>query len=135
MTAEQKNKINDLRLQGLSYSEISDSVSLSLNTIKSYCQRHNIKPTTISTASVKVNRCQNCGKAIILDPKRKPKKFCCEKCRNIWWNNNRRNISGAVVKTLCANCGNEFEKYKSSNQIYCCHACYIKARFGETQHD
>lgn len=42
MTQEQKTEIMRLRAIGKSYSDISGILELSVNTVKAYCQRHNL---------------------------------------------------------------------------------------------
>ncbi|WP_369677897.1 RNA polymerase sigma factor [Ruminococcus sp. CAG:379] len=42
MTNKQKEKIIVLRQDGTSYKEIAEQLDLSVNTVKSYCQRHEL---------------------------------------------------------------------------------------------
>ena len=43
MTDIQKYKALDLREKGLSYSEIAKQIKASINTVKSFCRRNNLK--------------------------------------------------------------------------------------------
>ena len=43
MTNKQKEKISVLRQAGTSYKEIAEQLDLSVNTVKSYCQRHELQ--------------------------------------------------------------------------------------------
>ena len=45
MTTAEKDRIHEMRLLGLSYSQISNELNISENTIKSYCRRHNLGKT------------------------------------------------------------------------------------------
>lgn len=137
MTGEQKQEIVLLREQGANLTEIAEKLGLPKNTVKTFCWRHHVTPAA-STEQPRIpfgNFCLNCGKAIPYEAKKKPKKFCCDKCREAWWNHNRRTVhKEALCRSVCAHCGKEFEKFADSKQRYCCHACYISARFGEAKH-
>ena len=45
MTNEEATRISELRDQGYGYKKIADTLSLSLNTVKSYCRRHEVPKT------------------------------------------------------------------------------------------
>ncbi len=80
---------------------------------------------------VLVGRCKNCDKEIFQEPHMKKKKFCCDKCRNLWWNSHLDQVNRkAIYHFTCPQCSTEFEVYGNSRRKYCCHECYIKARFG-----
>lgn len=138
MTGEQKQQIYLMRKQGADFSTIAEKLILPKSTVKTFCWRHQVTPT-VSTKPPQVSTgdfCLNCGKAIPREAKKKPKKFCCDKCRETWWNCNRRAVhKESLCRAVCAHCGKEFEKYAGSKQRYCCHACYISARFGEAEHN
>lgn len=129
MNQSQKDRIKELRLDGLGYVKIAQILDLSENTVKSYCKRNNIG----CTAAVKKtggNCCRNCGKELVQIPKRKTRKFCSDNCRTAWWNSHTDRVNKkAVYSYKCPNCGREFTAYGNSKRKYCCHSCYISFRF------
>ena len=140
MTRENADRITVLRRSGQSYATIADDVGLSLNTVKSFCRRNEIQAGTtplkvMSPPMIAVSdeACcyKNCGKEVPQNPGRKPKIFCSDRCRNDWWNKNRRLVRHKNSRHVpCPVCGKLFEVYGSHKQTYCSHACYIQARFG-----
>lgn len=135
MTESEKNIITKMRESGTTYANIASHLSLSQNTIKSYCQRKGIQPLPKQADSAELRFCAQCGQPLARHANRKPKRFCSDKCRSRWWNRHRQELSKktAVIIT-CAYCGNRFESYPQEHRKYCCHTCYIKARFGGDQH-
>jgi len=100
---EDKYKVLTLRDRGLSYSQISEELGLSANTIKSYCHR----------AKARRMACRNCGKPLIQIKKQKPKTFCGSECRKYWWkNNSNKSNSKAVYQLGCRYCGRCFLSYR-----------------------
>lgn len=80
----------------------------------------------------KVEQCQYCGIEVFQNPGRKQKKFCTDKCRNLWWNShlymvNRR----AMYECECLHCKKTFVSYGNKNRKYCSRECYIAGRFGK----
>ena len=126
MTNGEKLCIRKLRMQGLGYTEIARKLGMSVNTVKSYCQRNGLKPVGKITVPEK-DTCRQCGNTLEHTPGRKKKQFCSDDCRLLWWHEHRhmsRNAKGAK----CAACGKEFMTDRA--QKYCSHDCYISARFG-----
>jgi hypothetical protein len=120
MDKEQRGRALSLRKQGLSHAVIAKELSLSVNTVKSFCRRHEAKKLL----------CRSCGKPLEQIPKRKPKSFCCKGCRETWWKTHRDEMQRkAFYRIACACCGKEFDSYGNKNRKYCCHPCYIKDRF------
>ena len=64
-----KTRILELRAKGLVYREIAEQLGMSVNTVKSICNRNK-------------GVCKNCGTALV---GRKEKIFCSGKCRLQWW--------------------------------------------------
>ena len=81
-TNKQKEKIIVLRQDGTSYKEIAEQLDLSVNTVKSYCQRHELQTYVKVRNSLRL--CIQCHAEIPQTPKHKAKKFCCDKCRQLW---------------------------------------------------
>lgn len=135
MTTAEKDRIHEMRLLGLSYSQISNDLNISENTIKSYCRRHNLGKTMTKKSTGIIDEkdvCRQCGKPIKQGSKGKHKKFCTEECRRLWWKANDANIQRKAYYTLvCHGCGKSFKSYGNSKRKFCCHACYIKYRFKE----
>ena len=59
MTKHQREEIRRLRLAGNSYTQISDIVGLSRNTVKSVCQRNDFHSMAETGAPVDLERCRN----------------------------------------------------------------------------
>lgn len=136
MTAIEKQKITVLRQQGIGYLKISQRMGISLNTVKSYCRRHGLtNPSAIpAEVSLVVQSCQQCGKNVVQDAKRKQKKFCSDECRMKWWNSHRELIRHQRESELeCPNCHKMFTGYPGRK--YCSHGCYIAHRFGDSAYD
>lgn len=133
ITKEQKERIRDLRSQGLGYTKVARLVGISENTIKSYCRRNGISREN-PVAEQRIERphfCKYCGRVVDQAPGRKEKKFCSDKCRMAWWNNNLNLVNRkAVYQFVCPGCGKEFSVYGNKNRKYCSHECYIRDRFG-----
>ena len=63
MTDEQKNKIMELRMLGAGYGKIAQTLDISVNTVKSFCRRHNTEKC-IKEEQAKVSettQCENCS--------------------------------------------------------------------------
>ena len=130
MTENQQKEIKALRQAGLGYKKIAAALSLSENTIKSYCRRMNVPKVSVEPAH-DADSCECCGKHIKQIAGRKRKRFCSDACRHKWWNSHLHLVQRKAVYHLkCRHCGREFEIYGNSHRKYCCHACYIAERFG-----
>ena len=132
MTDKQKLQIKALRQSGMSYTEISKMMDLSINSIKTYCRRHDLGGAAAYTAEErKTIPCLNCGKPVLQNPGRKEKKFCSDRCRMLWWNAHPDQVKRkANYSCTCRKCGRVFESYGNKNRRYCSHSCYIEDRFG-----
>ena len=138
MTDGEKTKIGQMRLDGISYAQIALSLGISVNTIKSFCKRNKLPVGGITySPNAKPGPednsiCRQCGKQLNQNPKFKPKKFCSDTCRSVWWKDHREQVNKkAIYLFTCACCGKEFESYGNNSRKYCDHACYIQDRFGE----
>ncbi len=129
MTDEQKQQIIAMRRDGAGYGSIANQLGLSINTVKSFCRRHSLAaPPTDSL-------CEQCGRPIAQNPGRKRKRFCCDACRNKWWNSHLDLVKRKAVYTFtCLACGKKFTVYGNSHRKFCSHACYIAYRFGGVRH-
>ena len=82
MTDNQKQQIKQYRDKGLSYSEISRILGISINSVKTYSKRRNLGGA--KAFDVKVSSqlsCEQCGKPVKQNPVRKMKRFCSDSCR------------------------------------------------------
>lgn len=133
MTDNQKSQIIKLRAAGYGYGRIARTLDISLNTVKSFCRRNAIKETESSAPAEltgETTSCENCGREIQQIAKRKKKRFCCDKCRNEWWNSHLDLVKRKAVYDLkCQYCGKEFHIYGDKRRKYCSHECYIADRF------
>ena len=76
--------------------------------------------------------CENCGKRMVSIKGKKQKRFCCDKCRNEWWNSHQDKVNKkAYYVHTCACCRRKFVSYSNKNAKYCSHKCYIKHRYNK----
>lgn len=134
MTDNQKAQIIKLRAAGNGYGKIAQTLGISVNTVKSFCRRNDINGDMVIEPSVTLTGettvCENCGRAIQQMAKQKKKRFCCDKCRNEWWNSHLDQVKRkAVYDFKCPHCGKEFHFYGDRRRKYCSHECYIADRF------
>lgn len=131
MNKTQKENITKMRQSGLTFHEISSALSLSLNTVKSYCRRSGICPlSSTSTATVKRLFCKQCGQEITQKSTGRTKLFCSNACRQEWWKKHQDQIAKKAYYTAkCAYCHKPFTVYGNNHRKFCSHACYINARF------
>lgn len=133
MTGEQKQRIQDMRLQGTAYSQIADLLGLSVNTVKSFCRRNSINACNASNDTGNEDnkeKCKQCGNRLTQPTKGKARTFCSDQCRYAWWNSHRHQPDRKASHRLtCTYCGREFISYGNPNRKYCCHACYTSHRF------
>jgi len=140
MKESQKIQIAKLRAAGYGYGKVSQMLNIPLNTVKSFCRRNNLsgkaeKPIVKKQTGGRTY-CENCGKEIIQIAKQKPRRFCCDKCRNTWWNGHLELVNRkAYYHFKCPQCGKEFTLYGERRRTYCSHACYIAARFKGGKHN
>ncbi len=129
MTEAEKDKIRYWRGEGLSYGAIADRLHISRDTVKSFCRR-NCPSGVVAADTVLV--CRNCGAPLTGTGRKQPQKFCSADCRYAWWKAHRELMNrSAFYPAVCSHCGKDFVSYGNQKRKYCCHACYIAARFGE----
>lgn len=122
MNDAQKKMLSGLREQGLGYIKIAKAMGISVNTVKSYCKRHAIQD--------KNGYCLYCGKPLHQVKPGRKRKFCSDECRMNWWNTHRELVNHRNVrKMICPNCHKLFTVTGSKPRKYCCHECYVEARF------
>lgn len=130
MTNEQKQQIIFLRRDGAGYGAIAKQLHVSINTVKSFCRRHCLASKRDGSV------CEQCGKPIVQNPGRKQKRFCCDACRNKWWNSHLELVKRkAIYHFICPNCKKEFTVYGDKHRKFCSHECYISYRFRGCSHE
>lgn len=82
MNTQTIKAIDSLRLLGMTPTVISETLGVSVNTVKSHIRRHPVLPGTVC--------CLYCGKPVLQNEGRKAKKFCSDKCRISYWNHRYR---------------------------------------------
>ena len=141
MTSEQRQQALAMRQTGMGYARIATTLNLSINTVKSFCQRSAREKTLEgqqpdTTSPVKSSYCKNCGKTIVQQDGRKAKLYCSDHCRMAWWNSHLDQVNRrAMAERTCPTCGKSFLVYGKKAQKYCSHACYIQMRFGGGRHE
>ena len=129
MTTAQKQRIDFLRGRGESYAAIADDLSISENTIKSYCRRNKIGVAIKQEQPAATNTCANCGCPLRHTLGAKRKRFCSDKCRMAWWKAHPEAVNyKAVYRFVCPTCGGSFEAYGNANRKFCSRACFGAAR-------
>ena len=130
MTAEQRDAITRMRVEGQGYTTIARTIGLSKETVKTFCQRNNLGAKLLRTEREDGSSCPNCGKKIEQKTGCKPRRFCSSKCRQFWWNSHQDRVGKkAIYNFICPGCGRSFISYGNRHRKYCSHSCYIKVRF------
>lgn len=130
MTKQQKEKIEQLRIDGYSYAKIAKRLDISENTIKSFCRRNNLGRACLDiTAQADDSFCSQCGAQLIHTTGAKKKRFCSDKCRMKWWDAHPEAIKRKAIYTFtCDHCGIKFESYGNKKRKYCSRSCYGKSK-------
>lgn len=119
MTPEKKLEIITLRNSGLSATSIATKLGIGVSGVKKI----------ISSVSLEETICLNCGK-VIPKGRRKPKKFCSDKCRYSYYNSHQElRHKKATITLICPCCHNVFTSYGKPKRKYCSRACASKSRF------
>lgn len=80
MTERERNLIRAMRRNGRSYQEISSSLMIDKDAVRSFCRTHSIEPD----ADTRHSFCPECGKELTQSKKGRNRRFCSEKCRRSW---------------------------------------------------
>ena len=136
MTDAQAAQIKEMRLNGMGYRAIAETLGLSRDIVRNHCKAKGMDGYVAATVRNMQERegqggiCICCGKEMAQQGNGRPRKFCSEKCRRQWWKTHPEEGNRKAVYTqVCARCGKEFTAYGNSHRKYCSHDCYIKARF------
>lgn len=132
MTQQQKERITEYRASGASYGQIAKALGLSVNTVKSYCQRNPIgqeQPKLVEVA--RTDRCAQCNARLVQTPGHRQKRFCSTKCRNRWWQAHLDQMKRKTMKSwTCQYCGYIFQQYGGRPRKFCSRECYLAHRRG-----
>ena len=121
----QIDTVERLRREGKGLSVIAQETGISINTIKSHLSRHGISAPRL------IRTCMFCNAEI-----KTTDHFCSDACRAAWWNAHREHPNGkGQTRFICQHCKKPFVGYPAQNPKYCCHACYIAARYGKERED
>ena len=125
----QKEKIRNLRREGMSYAKIAKQVDVSRDAVISFCRRNGLqeikKPIPVVNTDA-ADVCRECGKPLIQVDGMKRRVFCSKECRVKWWKEHPERLNQkAVYQYTCPHCGKPFSAYGNSKRKYCSHACYI----------
>jgi hypothetical protein len=132
MTNEQKTRTLAMRRAGASFSEIAVKLGVSVSAVKAFCWRNeaNLDAPDAAASAQPNTHCQQCGESLEYAPKQKLRRFCCSQCRDRYWRAHRdEHRTTALHRRTCAYCGQLFTYYGGDPRKYCCHPCYIAARF------
>ncbi len=128
MTEQQKEKITEMRRNGIGYGQIAVTLQVPESAVKSYCRRH-LKSKQVSEHSA--DHCMRCGKQLINTPGHRQKSFCSVSCQQKYWQEHRDLMQHPSYVTItCPACGHSFSDYAGHKRKYCSHACYINDRYG-----
>ena len=126
MNKEQKASIIKMRSDGMTFSEIANQLQLSINTVKSFYRRNAKTKSQFET-------CMHCGKPIVQTKHKRQKKFCSDKCRNVWWPAHPQNRRPKKLYShICTYCGIAFQSELVKSK-YCSVKCFADARRKENR--
>ena len=143
MTQDQKERIKELRLEGLGYQAIARIVGLSRDSVRRFCKCNSLAGhgcvVALNIAEKKQENllCLHCEKPLVQQLKGATRKFCSDLCRRSWWTEHqelRNQKERAIYNYTCKYCSKDFSAYGNRNRKYCSHSCYIKHRYQEGNH-
>ena len=88
MTSQQITMLTNMRSSGAGYQRIANTIGVSKDAVKKYCQRHGMRSETGAARSLQF--CPNCGIRLVSLAGKKAKRFCSDRCRYSWWNAQHR---------------------------------------------
>lgn len=134
MNKQQKEHIIALRAKGISYGKIAAELGLSVNTVKSFCQR-NKDGELVSKEERKtepIDKCAQCGAKLLQQLGHRRKRFCSTACRMAWWRAHPDQMKRNVWHSArCCYCGKLFSYYGNRPRKYCGLECYQQQRVAQ----
>ncbi|SHJ77638.1 hypothetical protein [Paramaledivibacter caminithermalis] len=143
LTKEQKEEILKLRKKGYGYKSIASILKVKRDDVRDLCKKYGLTGYLGYGESLKNDvpkkkeiqkQCLYCGEEINTKMRRGRKsKFCSDKCRRTWWNENqdkkdRRDT--AWYSFVCKYCGKDFKAYGNKNRKFCSRKCARDYRYG-----
>ena len=133
MTKETRDRILELRKDGMGYLKIANQVGETRDAVRYICKSRGLGGVAVERMIDDGRICAHCGTSIE-QPKGKGrrKRFCCEACRREWWKKHpdaAHKLEKALYHGVCEHCGKEFVVYGNQHRKYCSHQCYINKRF------
>lgn len=116
-----EQRIRNLRTAGWGYKAIAEFCALTRDQVRSYCTTRNLDAAPVMAWQV----CHWCANPIQGAARAR---FCSPACRHKAWRH-RQKTEPAREQT-CTHCGRRFAIVDKPGQKFCCHACYVRARFG-----
>ncbi|HFQ3425653.1 TPA: helix-turn-helix domain-containing protein [Streptococcus equi subsp. zooepidemicus] len=143
MNDNQRRQIWKLRSDGFGYGVIAQMLNLSLGSVKQYCRRYPELKGPGELVKIQMDEgvrlyCKNCMQKLQHFNQGRPKKFCSDKCRKVYWDTHREEHDKdktAYDELTCQNCGRSFLSYANPNRKFCSHSCYIQSRFYKGGHN
>ena len=133
MTDFQKERITSMRSNGVGYGQIASTLGISINSVKSYCQRNQLggqRSPDISAACDDKKYCIQCSKEFVPNKVKKAQRFCSDVCRMVWWKGHPEQLQRKTFyQFTCNTCQKSFVSYGNNKRKFCSHACYILSRF------
>lgn len=137
MNDNQRRGIWKLRRDGFGYGAIAQMLNMSLGSVKQYCRRHPELKGMGQFVKYQLDEgehpyCKNCMKKLHHAVQGRPKKFCSNRCRAIWWRNHQSQhdkTKTAYDELTCQNCGESFLSCANPKRKFCGHPCYVEYRF------
>lgn len=127
----QKMQIKELLKQAMSHHKIADILRLSYTDVSRYVKelmndnwapRDDMNVREITTEEF---ICEWCGKIGWKNDIGRMQRFCCDRCRRVYWRYHR---STDRYTKVCGYCGEQFYT-NSAKAKFCSHNCYMKNRF------
>lgn len=135
MTPEPKEAITSLQQSGLGYKSVASKLSLSVNTVKSYCRRQKVG-LDIGTERIASDFCPVCGKSLTHYLGKKKKKYYSDRCRMSWWNQHQDQVNRQTYQlNRCLSCDCLFRSYGCQARKYCSRRCYFNHRYGGGEYE
>ena len=116
-----EQRIRNLRTAGWGYKAIAEFCALTRDQVRSYCTTRNLDAAPVMAWQV----CHWCASPIQGAARAR---FCSPACRHKAWRHRQK--TEPMREQTCTHCGRCFAIVDKPGQKFCCHACYVRARFG-----
>lgn len=122
MTPQEKQKVFELKKNGMSKSEIAKAMSIAFSTISDIYDKY-------TDDVLRIDICPCCGNDFIVSKHKegRPSSFCSHNCKVAY---TKRFKTRRHVLCTCKRCGKQFYKYTFTKQKFCCYKCAMDYRYG-----